>query len=86
MEIASVQLTRVLLSGVVVAGSLAFWTVVPVSWLSLTGALVPYGGARFVLVLIGCPLTMALVFMVLSRVESHRRQLSGPRSDVPLRR
>ena len=75
-----------LLAAVVVAGSLAFWTVVPVAWLYFTGDLVPHGGTRFVLVLIGLPLTMILVFMILSRAESMRRRLSaaGGGADVRL--
>ncbi|MFI5025629.1 MAG: hypothetical protein ACHQCI_02605 [Solirubrobacterales bacterium] len=73
---AQIRLVRGLLACVVVAGALAFWTVVPVTWLYVTGDLVPHGGTRFVLVLIGLPLTMVLVFQVLSRVESLRRRLA----------
>jgi hypothetical protein len=73
------RITRALLASVVIAGSVAVWTVVPVTWLYFTGGLVPQGGARFLLVLFGCPLTMALVLLVLSWVESHRLA----RSPVP---
>jgi hypothetical protein len=73
---AGTALTRAALAGMIVVGSLALWTVVPVSWLYLTGGLVPHGGTRFVLVLFGCPLTMALMFWALSRVEVRRRLLS----------
>jgi hypothetical protein len=76
MATARTQLVRGLLACVVVAGSLAVWTAVPVGWLYLTGDLVSGAGARFVLVMFGCPLTMALVGVLLSRVEAHRRGLS----------
>ena len=64
-----------LLTFVIIAGSLALWTVVPVAWLSLTSSLAP--GPQFVLVIFGLPLTMALTFMILSRTDAHRRRLSG---------
>jgi len=76
MATARTQLVRGFLAGVVVAGSLAVWTAVPVGWLYLTGDLVSDAGARLVIVIFGCPLTMALVSVLLSRVEAHRRGLS----------
>ena len=69
------RVTRGLLAVVIIAGSLALWTVVPIAWLYLTSSLAP--GPRFVLVIFGLPLTMALSFMLLSWIDSHRRQLSG---------
>ena len=65
-----------LLVAVILAGSLALWTVVPVGWLYLTGELVPNGGVRFVLAIFGVPLSMAAMFIALSRLESHRQRLS----------
>ena len=68
------SLTRGFLACVIIAGTLALWTVVPVGWIRFTSYLPP--GPQFVAVIIGCPLTMALVFMLLSWVDSHRRRLS----------
>ena len=64
---------RSLLAGVIVSGGLALWTLIPYSWLQLTGGLNP--GARFVLVILGLPLTMALAFVLLVRVDAHRQAL-----------
>jgi hypothetical protein len=72
---AHARVTRGLLACVIIAGSLALWTVVPIAWLSLTRDLAP--GGRFVLVILGLPLTMALVFALLSWVDSYRRRLSA---------
>jgi hypothetical protein len=76
MATARTQLVRGLLACVVVAGSLAVWTAVPVGWIYLVGDLVSGGGPRFVLVIFGCPLAMALVCVLLIRVEAYRRRLS----------
>jgi hypothetical protein len=62
-----------LLAGVIVSGGLALWTLIPYSWLQLTGGLSP--GARFVLVILGLPLTIALAFILLVRVDAHRQGL-----------
>ena len=62
-----------LLAGVIVSGGLALWTLIPYSWLQLTGGLSP--GARFVLVILALPLTMVLAFVVLIRVDAHRQHL-----------
>jgi hypothetical protein len=67
------RLVRSLLAGVIVFGGLALWTVIPYSWLQLTGGLSP--GARFVLVILGLPLTMVLAFVLLIRVDAHRQHL-----------
>jgi hypothetical protein len=71
-------LTRGLLTGVIVVGSLAFWTVVPIGWLYVTAGFITHGGARFVIAMFGCPLSMALVYVALSRVEAHRVALGAP--------
>ena len=67
------RLLRSLLAGVIVSGGLALWTLLPYSWLQLTGGLSP--GARFVLVILGLPLTMALAFVLLVRIDAHRQEL-----------
>lgn len=67
------RLLRSLLAGVIVSGGLALWTLLPYSWLQLTGGLSP--GARFVLVIVGLPLTMALAFILLARVDTLRQEL-----------
>ena len=67
------RIVRTLLAGVIVSGGLALWTLIPYFWLQLTGGLSP--GARFVLVILGLPLTMALAFVVLIRVDAHRQDL-----------
>ena len=67
------RVVRGLLAGVIVSGGLALWTLIPYSWLQLTGGLNP--GARFVLVIVGLPLTMALAFVLLVRVDTHRQEL-----------
>jgi len=69
------RLTRGLLACVVVIGAFAFWVLVPLGWLHLSGELVSEPGPRFVLVIFACPLTMALVFVVLTWIDSYRRQL-----------
>jgi hypothetical protein len=71
------RLTRGLLACVVIVGSLALWTVVPIGWIYFTSSVVEDQGGRFVLALFGMPLSMALVFVVVSRVDSHRRSLSS---------
>jgi uncharacterized membrane protein len=65
------RVLRSLLAGVIVSGGLALWTLLPYAWLQLTGGLSP--GARFVLVILGLPLTMALAFALLVRVDAHRQ-------------
>jgi hypothetical protein len=67
------RVVRSLLAGVIVSGGLALWTLIPYSWLQLTGGLSP--GARFVLVILGLPLTMVLAFVFLIRVDAHRQEL-----------
>ena len=67
------RVVRSLLAGVIVSGGLALWTLLPYSWLQLTGGLSP--GARFVLVILGLPLTMALAFVLLIRIDTHRQDL-----------
>jgi len=69
---------RGLLAGVIVVGSFAFWTVVPIGWLYVTAGFVTHGGARFIIALFGCPLSMALFYVALSRVEAHRIALGPP--------
>lgn len=70
------RLTRGLLACVVIIGSLALWTAVPIGWMYFTGRLVADQGGRFVLVIFGVPLSIALVFTLLSRVDGHRRRLN----------
>jgi hypothetical protein len=82
--VARTWVIRGLLAFAIIVGALALWTIVPVAWLYLTGDLVDNGGARFVLVIFGCPLTMALVFVALHRVESYRRALSPVSEPKPL--
>ena len=53
-------------------GSFALWTVVPFAWIQLTANLLSGQGARFVMVILGCPLLMGLTFVALGRVEAHR--------------
>lgn len=72
--------TRGLLAGVIVAGSLAFWTLVPIGWLYLTAGLVTHGGARFLIAMFGIPLSMAAAYVALSRVEAYRQSLGTPES------
>jgi len=67
------RVVRSLLACLIVSGGLALWTLIPYSWLQLTGGLSP--GARFVLVILGLPLTMALAFVLLIRVDTHRQRL-----------
>ena len=67
------RVKRSLLACLIVSGGLALWTLIPYSWLQLTGGLSP--GARFVLVILGLPLTMALAFVLLIRVDTHRQGL-----------
>jgi hypothetical protein len=69
-------LLRWIISGVIVAGSIAVWTVVPVAWLTVTGAIVSHGAVQFLIVMFGCPLSMAIVGLMLAALEAHRRQLS----------
>ena len=76
------HLARGLLACVIVVGSLALWTAVPVGWMYFTSGLVTHEGARFVLVIFGVPATMALVFMALGRVDSYRRNLDPAPSDA----
>ena len=64
------------ISSLIVLGSVALWTVVPVAWLTATGAVVSHGGARFIIVMFGCPLSMGLVGLLLAVLEGHRRALS----------
>ena len=73
MDTWRLRLSRGLLAAVVVLGSLAFWTVLPVGWIRATSAFEP--GAQFVLVILGCPLTMVVAFMLLAKTESIRRRL-----------
>ena len=75
------RVTRVVLGGVVIVGSLALWTAVPIGWLHLTGTLMLDGGTRFVLVLFGIPVTMILFLTALSRIEGYRRSLDPEESD-----
>jgi hypothetical protein len=67
------RVVRSLLACLIVSGGLALWTLIPYSWLQLTGGLSP--GARFVLVILGLPLTMALAFVLLIRIDAHRQRL-----------
>ena len=71
------RVVRGLLAGVIVSGGLALWTLIPYSWLQLTGGLSP--GARFVLVILGLPLTMALAFVLLIQVDAHRQKMLAER-------
>ena len=84
MPVLSTMVARAGLACIVIAGGFALWTVVPVGWMYLTGELVSGGGARFVLVLFGCPLTMAGAFVLLSAVEGQRRLLSPASDPLPL--
>jgi heme/copper-type cytochrome/quinol oxidase subunit 2 len=68
------RLARGLLGCAIVLGSLAFWTVLPVGWIRMTSAFEP--GAQFVLVIVGCPLTMVVAFLLLAKTEAYRRRLS----------
>jgi hypothetical protein len=68
------SMTRALLAGAVVLGSFAFWTVLPVGWIRMTSAF--ESGAQFVLVIVGCPVTMVAAFLLLAKTEAHRRRLS----------
>jgi hypothetical protein len=72
----SVRITRGLLACVVIGGSLALWTVVPVGWMFLASSVVEAQGGRFLIALFGIPSSMILCFIALSRVESHRRRLN----------
>jgi hypothetical protein len=72
------RLARLLLAATVVVGGLALWTVLPVAWLQLTSDLAP--GGRFVLVIVGLPLTMAIWFGLLSQIDAHRTRLAGGES------
>ena len=68
---------RWIISCLIVLGSVALWTVLPLAWVTPTAAVVSHGGARFIIVLFGCPLTMGLVgLMPLAVLEEHRRALS----------
>jgi uncharacterized membrane protein len=69
------RITRGVLACAIVVGSLAFWTVVPIGWLYLTGDLVSQAGGRFLMAIFGVPVMMALAFMILSRVEAYRNEL-----------
>jgi RsiW-degrading membrane proteinase PrsW (M82 family) len=64
---------RALLAGVIVAGGFALWTLLPYAWLQLTGGMSP--GARFVLVIVGLPITMALALVLLVGVDTYRQGL-----------
>ena len=70
------RLTRGLLTGVVIVGSLALWTAVPIGWMYFTSDLVTDQGGRFVLVIFGVPWSIALGFMLLSWADSYRRRLN----------
>jgi hypothetical protein len=72
---ANTRVARHLLGLVIVLGSLAFWTVVPIGWLYLAGDVTSHAGGRFLLAIFGVPLMMALSFMLLSRVEAYRNEL-----------
>ena len=72
------RLTRGLLAGVIFVGSLAFWTVVPIGWLHVTAGFVTHGGARFLIAMFGCPLSMAFAYLALSRIEAYRVALGPP--------
>jgi hypothetical protein len=77
------RVTHGLLVCVVIVGSLALWTVVPVGWMFFASSVVENQGGRFVLVLFGIPSSMALVFVVLSRVDSYRRRLNPASERTP---
>jgi hypothetical protein len=61
-------LTRALVA-VMALGSLALWVAVPVGWLWLTRNLEP-AGTRFLITIVGCPLTMVGAGWALSRLEN----------------
>ena len=69
-------LMRWVISCLIVLGSVALWTALPLAWVTATAAVVSHGGARFIIVLFGCPLTMGLVGLMLAVLEEHRRALS----------
>jgi hypothetical protein len=56
-------------------GSLALWTVVPAGWLWLTRDM--SGGARFVVSLPGCAITMFAFGALLFRVEALYARMTG---------
>ena len=72
-----VAVVNALLVVVVVLGSFAMWTVVPLGWIQLTAGLLSGQGARFVMVIFGCPLAMCAAFVLVSRIEAHRLTLLG---------
>lgn len=83
-SIARTRITRGVLAGMVIVGSIALWTVVPLAWINFAAGLTEDGGTRFVLVILGCPLTMGLVLVVLSQIESYRQRLSPTSEPKPL--
>jgi hypothetical protein len=70
------RLLRWFLACVIVLGSLALWIALPVAWMTATGALVSDAGAQFVIVIFGCPVSMAFTGLVLAVLEDRRQALS----------
>jgi hypothetical protein len=76
------RLARAALAVVVVIGGFALWTALPVAWLQLTSDLAP--GARFVLVIVGLPVSMGVWFVLLSELDSRRIRLGDGGSSALL--
>ena len=57
-------------------GSLALWTAIPGAWLWLTRDLDP-GGARFLVAVVGCAISMLLAGSLLVRLQAIHARISG---------
>lgn len=67
---------------VMAAGCLVLWIGIPVAWLRIASSLSDTGHAVLVMVLVACPITMALWGWVLLRLNDVYNQLAG--QDRPL--
>jgi hypothetical protein len=63
-------------------GSLTVWLGVPVAWFWLTRNL-QSAAARYLIVIIGCPITMVLAAGLLYRLEAVYAQITGAASQGP---
>ncbi len=76
------RLQTIGLVGLMAVGSLALWTLIPAGWMWVTRGMEP-DGARFVLTICGCVVTMVGAGSLLYRLEGVYVQVSGATSPEP---
>lgn len=76
------RLLTIGLVALMAVGSLALWTLIPAGWMWVTREMEP-DGARFVLTICGCVVTMVGAGSLLYRLEAVYFQVSGAASPEP---